>query len=176
MKTKFITRFFQILWEMVQEAPRTISNLLVYESMARKNLRMGGIDPRTFYLGISNLKKRGLLTANKNCYAFTPKGRAWLKKPLLQHKKSIYRSWDKKWRIILFDVPQEFHNKRVAFQRNLKKLGFYMLQKSVFAYPYPCQDEISELINRLEIGDYVSMLIASSVGQYESKLKDTFGL
>lgn len=51
--------------------------------------------------------------------------------------------WDKKWRIIIFDIPEgQRRIARDALRNKLKKLGFYLIQKSVWVYPYPCEKEI----------------------------------
>ncbi|MBI4159666.1 hypothetical protein HY504_00705 [Candidatus Wolfebacteria bacterium] len=50
--------------------------------------------------------------------------------------------WDKKWRLIMFDIPHNKKASRDALRAKLRQLDFYPLQKSVFVTPYPCEDEI----------------------------------
>jgi len=50
--------------------------------------------------------------------------------------------WDRKWRLVIFDIPHSKKQARDALHRKLDEMGFYPLQKSVFIYPYPCEDEI----------------------------------
>src|SRR3989344_4593151 len=50
--------------------------------------------------------------------------------------------WDKLWRLVIFDIPEEERTGRMALAAKLKELGFYPLQKSVFIHPYECKDEI----------------------------------
>lgn len=57
----------------------------------------------------------------------------------------IPKKWDRKWRVIIFDVPEEKKVRRNAFRGKLKELGFYPLQKSVWVCPYSCAKEISLL-------------------------------
>ena len=52
------------------------------------------------------------------------------------------KRWDKKWRIVIFDIPHENRLVREALRGFLKRLGFCQVQKSVWAYPYDCRDEI----------------------------------
>lgn len=42
------------------------------------------------------------------------------------------KDWDKKWRVVIFDIPEEKRVIRNLFRRNLKKWGFKHLQKSVW--------------------------------------------
>lgn len=66
------------------------------------------------------------------------------------------KRWDKKWRIVIFDICQSKLTKRELFRGKLKELGFHPLQKSVWACPYSCLDEIEVLreffgLNKSEI-------------------------
>ncbi len=70
------------------------------------------------------------------------------------------RRWDKKWRIVLFDIPEEKREIRDALRQKLKNLGFLEFQKSVFIFPYPCEDEINFIINFFDIHNHVYYLEA----------------
>src|SRR3989344_3005352 len=70
------------------------------------------------------------------------------------------KKWDKKWRIVLFDIPEPKKKTRDALRRKLKKLGFLEFQKSVFIFPFPCRDEINFIINFFDIHDNVFYLEA----------------
>ena len=52
------------------------------------------------------------------------------------------KQWDGVWRLIIFDIPEKLKIKREAFRGKLKELGFYLLQKSIWAYPYSCGREV----------------------------------
>jgi DNA-binding transcriptional regulator PaaX len=68
--------------------------------------------------------------------------------------------WDKKWRIVLFDIPEEKRKIRDALRKKLKNLGFLEFQKSVFIFPYPCSNEINFVVNFFDIHNYVYYLEA----------------
>lgn len=83
------------------------------------------------------------------------------------------KNWDKKWRIIIFDIPE---NKKIAreFLRNkMKELGFYQLQKSVLITPWKCQDEIDFIKHFYNVGEFVTYIEAESFDD-EEKLKKYF--
>lgn len=84
-------------------------------------------------------------------------------------------TWDKKWRIVLFDIPEHLRKKRDALRNKLKQLVFFEFQKSVFAYPYDCKDEIDFIIEFLEIRPYVRYIVAESLDN-ELHLKKYFKL
>lgn len=66
------------------------------------------------------------------------------------------KKWDKKWRMVIFDVPQRGYKKaRDALRKKLESLGFYQLQKSVWIHPYECRNEIDFIIEFFNISPYV---------------------
>jgi CRISPR-associated endonuclease Cas2 len=85
------------------------------------------------------------------------------------------KQWDKKWRIVIFDVPTEKDRERVEFRRRIKSIGFYQVQKSVWAYPYPCEDELLALAAMLEIEDFIEILTVKRM-LHEQELKEHFSL
>ncbi|MFH1956722.1 MAG: CRISPR-associated endonuclease Cas2 [Patescibacteria group bacterium] len=83
--------------------------------------------------------------------------------------------WDKKWRIVLFDVPEKTRKIRDAFRDHLKNLGFYEFQKSVFVHPYDCHDEIEYLIEFYNARRFIRFITAESIDN-ELHLKQHFKL
>lgn len=53
-------------------------------------------------------------------------------------------TWDRKWRIVFFDLPAT-HEARNHFREKLISIGFFQMQKSVYVYPFPCEKEIQFL-------------------------------
>lgn len=83
--------------------------------------------------------------------------------------------WDKKWRIVLFDIPEYLRNKRCVLRNKLEDLRFFKYQKSVFVYPYDCKNEIDFIIEFLEIRKFVRFIIAENLDN-ELHLKKYFNL
>ena len=63
--------------------------------------------------------------------------------------------WDKRWRLVFFDIPEKQRQKRDDFRSKLKEIGFIELQHSAWIFPYPCQKEIDFLMEFFEIRNYV---------------------
>ncbi len=63
--------------------------------------------------------------------------------------------WDGKWRVVFFDIPEKKKKARNALREKLRDLGFCEMQKSIFAFPYECQDEINFVVTLFEIKSYV---------------------
>lgn len=71
--------------------------------------------------------------------------------------------WDKKWRMVIFDIPERQKVLRDVFRGHLRRMCFYELQKSVFVHPYPCADEMDFLIELHEARPYVRTMIVESI-------------
>ncbi len=67
------------------------------------------------------------------------------------------KKWDKKWRMVIFDIPEHHKKARNALRDKLRELEFYQLQKSVWIHPYECRDEINFIIEFFNISSYVRM-------------------
>ncbi len=60
------------------------------------------------------------------------------------------KKWDEHWRVVTFDIPENYKKARDALSRKLREIELYPLQKSVFVCPFECGDEIdfiSEFFN-----------------------------
>jgi len=85
------------------------------------------------------------------------------------------KRWDKKWRLVIFDIPNSKKPAREVFRELLKRLGFVQLQKSVFLQPFPCEDEIEFLRLNFGISKFVQTIIISKL-ENEEFYKQKFNL
>ena len=86
------------------------------------------------------------------------------------------RKWDKKWRIFIFDIPTNpkiYHQAREALRRKIKELGFHQMQKSVWVFPYACEDEILFVAELFHVQKYIEILTVEKL-LHEEKLKKVF--
>jgi len=86
------------------------------------------------------------------------------------------KTWDGRWRIILYDIPDSQSTQRDILRDRLKRLGFFPLQKSTFVLPYPCEDELDVLIQHLGIAEHVTFFATNSLGYQEAEALFFFGL
>jgi len=100
------------------------------------------------------------------------------KRALTYRHKSIRvpkpTKWDKKWRLILFDVPEDEREVRNAFRDHLDYMGFCCIQKSAWAYPFHCKNEIDFIVESLDIRKYVRYLLVEHIDN-EEHIKRFFG-
>ena len=177
MREKFIIKFLETVkdiivdigvgWSQIPYKGVRYSRSKIYNSIDRKE-----------YYGFRNLESRRLIRSVDNeHFVFTKHGQKWLSKSFSKYFKIKNKgNWDKKWRIVIFDIPQELHNERTRFRRKLKSLGFAMLQKSVFAFPYPCEEEVGYICEGLGVSNYIDVIIAESIGSREKELLKIFHL
>lgn len=85
------------------------------------------------------------------------------------------QKWDRKWRIVLFDIPESNKKERDGLRYRLKRLGFFEYQKSVFVHPYDCKNEIDYIVEFWFIRKFVRFIIADFLDN-ELHLKHHFGL
>jgi DNA-binding transcriptional regulator PaaX len=83
--------------------------------------------------------------------------------------------WDRKWRMVMFDIPHRKKQAREVFRGKLRTLGFYPIQKSVFIVPYVCDKEIEFVASVLNIRQYILFFTLSRF-EGEEQLKRHFSL
>lgn len=83
--------------------------------------------------------------------------------------------WDGKWRMIIFDIPENLKRARYSLRNKFKEWDFYPLQKSVWVWPYECRSEIDFLIEFWHIGSYVRIVEANKFDG-EEFVRKHFGL
>lgn len=119
-------------------------------NLARALLKRKKHKPKDVYDTFRRLQKEGCIgitKKNHQIYIYlTEKGekRAGIYQINdLKIKKA--KRWDRKWRLIVFDIEELKRAKREAFRGILKNLGVKPLQQSVWLYPYECRREIDLL-------------------------------
>lgn len=83
--------------------------------------------------------------------------------------------WDRRWRMVIYDVDSRKKRLRDVFRGALKSLGFYQLQKSVWLYPYPCEQQISFLREYYGVGNEVLYVVATTL-EDDAPYREYFGL
>lgn len=136
--------------------------------------------PHALKRSLMVLKKDRLLRLEKRGEEYvlilTERGRDRIRKGKIENLQIIKpKHWDKKWRLVLFDVPEQHKKAREAIRRKLRELGFYHLQKSCFVYPFECRDEIDFVTEFFNVSDHVNYIVAESVDG-EKELKNFFKL
>lgn len=108
--------------------------------------------------------------AEKGCIVFvekdgkryariTEKGEQMLQFETEKAAMAKKRRWDRRWRIVIFDIPERRKSVRVSLRRFMGEYGFVRLQDSVWVYPYDCEDLIALAKANFRIGADVLYMI-----------------
>lgn len=125
---------------------------------------------------IKDLQKMNYIKVSKNgkkVYLIEKGALEFLKFNLLRRKPE----WDRKWRVVIFDIVEKKRGQRNFLRKQLKWLGFRELQKSVWAFPYDIKKELEELLTICDFdaqGD-IRFLTVEKI-EDDKDLKREFGL
>lgn len=117
---------------------------------------------------VSYLRRRGLvrrITEGKKSYIeITQKGREHIRKMEFDDL-SVTRPevWDKKWRVVISDIPEKERVLRNVMRAKLYQIGFLQVQKSVFVFPFECTREVNLICDNLGGRKYIKYLIADII-------------
>jgi DNA-binding transcriptional regulator PaaX len=162
------------------QSPIFISRIIQGMKKDGLNLGKGRKERKQFSNTFNRLKRQGLIvfeTKGKQTYIrLSPEGK---KQAGAQQIDELLidtsPTWDGKWRILIFDIPEQTRIKREALRGKLKELGFVLLQKSVWVHAYPCRDELALLKNFFGFMDHDYIFLeVNSLGAHESALKRNF--
>lgn len=96
----------------------------------------------------------------QNQYRLTTKGVDRYQKIQIDELRIVTpKKWDKKWRLVVFDIPQIHQKQRHRLLHALRVLNFYMLQQSVWIHPFECEKEVGVLLNYLKLEKNVSFMV-----------------
>jgi phenylacetic acid degradation operon negative regulatory protein len=148
-----------------------------FETKGAMARRLRGMSRRQFDHGIVHLRQRGMVTIiSKKDKKFIKITRAGQLELLLKKaKKALKQQWDGKWRVIIFDIPENSKDKRHLFRALLKANGFYKLQDSVYINPYSLNLEAIRYLKETGLIDYIRILRVDKLDS-DSFLKRHFGL
>lgn len=120
---------------------------------------------------IKRLERQDLISIegknNQTSILITEKGKRRLLQYDYENLNLKDKKMDGKWRVVIFDIPENKKRNRDAFRRKLTELGFIRLQDSVFASPYNCKNEIDFLCHFLLISDFVTLLVVAKIDRGE---------
>lgn len=158
--------------------PRILPKLLKYASY---KLKLSKKKKQQFFNSFYYLKKKGLVNIEykgKQIYiSLTDKGKKVVGKYQIDDLKikKPWR-WDKKWRILIFDIKDKQRIKREALRGKIKELGMFQLQKSVWVHPYDFFNEMDLLRRFFGLKDDEMKLIVASKIENDQEARAFFGL
>jgi len=127
------------------------------------------------------LVRKGLVTfVEKDGRKFARLTPAGTKQLELEQQKAALRlqknkRWDKRWRVIIFDIPERRRGVRGRLRAIMQECGFVRLQDSVWVYPHDCEELIVLLKAELKAGSSVLYMVVEKI-ENDLWLKNHFSL
>jgi len=107
------------------------------------------------YIKIKNLElNRGVV--------LTKKGEEKVLRVKLKIKKQEARK-DKKWQMIIFDIPEKKRHLRDLLRDKLCLLGYRMLQQSIWVCPYNVTKETEFILRKYSLDPYVKIFLIEEI-------------
>lgn len=128
---------------------------------------------------LGRLAAKGLVTFEegdgKRYARITEKGERLLQMETERTTMAKKRRWDRRWRVVIFDIPERRKNVRASLRRFMNEYGFVRLQDSVWIYPYDCEDLIALAKANFKIGADVLYMIVERL-ERDKHLREYFKL
>ncbi|MEK7604688.1 MAG: CRISPR-associated endonuclease Cas2 [Patescibacteria group bacterium] len=128
---------------------------------------------------LGRLAARGLIefseVRGRRVARITEKGELVVKMELEKKVSNKKRRWDRRWRVVIFDIPERRKGIRVSLRRFMQEYGFVRLQDSVWIYPYDCEDLIALVKASFRVGADVLYMIVERL-ERDAHLREHFDL
>ena len=157
-------------------APNVVKSL---EKFIPKDKRVG--TKYSANRSLSQLIERGLVNLEKTptgtFVQLTKKGEQALSSMDLNkiHAYQSKKKWDRKWRVVIFDIKEKRRVLRDKLRRTLIEIGFIKLQNSVWVYPYDVEDLVKMLKADFKIGKDVLYMIVDQI-ENDTSIRRHFSL
>ena len=124
---------------------------------------------------VARLERAGFIEqkgGKEGLYILTKKGKEKAMRQAIEKMEVLsQKTWDKKWRLIMFDIPENKMQSRRGINFALKKLGCVQYQKSVFVTPFPCEKEIGYVGESFGVRDNICIVVATEIEKSEALRK-----
>lgn len=162
---------------LLQMAAKTLDGCLVLAAcfVDQKGLKKGDyvyglsdiVTKNAAWKAVKRLQDKGCLEKfekdGETHYRITEKGRNSIEKYVFDQE-----TWDRKWRIVTFDIPEQQKKLRESLRRTLKNSGFKQLQRSVWISPFDVLDDVEKLVDDHDLHECMWYFLSDSMKNDES--------
>ncbi|MDO8624117.1 MAG: CRISPR-associated endonuclease Cas2 [bacterium] len=128
---------------------------------------------------LGRLATKGLIVfveeRGKRYARITEKGTRMLQMEIQRGGTTKKRRWDRRWRVVIFDIPERRKSVRSRLRRFMDEYGFVRLQDSVWVYPYDCEDLIALAKTEFRLGADVLYMVVERL-ERDKHLREHFSL
>ena len=124
-----------------------------------KLLNTFSLSDNAIRLGLSRMSRQKLLRSRKkgrnSYYSLSKKGYDWMLCGRHRGLERECRPWDKKWRLLIYNIPEKLRSKRDALRKKLHNTGYGSLGPSIWLSPYDFKEELTMFIDKLKVSDHI---------------------
>jgi len=142
---------------------KLLKDIFGVQGYSRKRIKE--IKESTIRSSFYRLRKQGLLYKDpkKKIYYLTDKGKKMALNIKSRYIASAKPLWDKKFRIVFFDIPESKKGWRNAIRRELAVAQFHQLQKSVYIGKHPLPEDFYRDLERNNLLRYIFLLTVGDI-------------
>jgi hypothetical protein len=163
---------FDVFTSSYSEAYRKARKLMLYGPSSRKSIIEPLRESQRFYNLLYHLQKEGLIkkkNKGKTSWLITKKGKEKLRKLKEQQKDFIPKKTynlekGDDLKIVIFDIPEKYREKRDWLRWVLLNLNFKMLQKSVWIGQNKLPQDFIKDLKELNILQYIEIFSVNKTG------------
>ena len=85
------------------------------------------------------------------------------------------KRWDRRYRLVMFDIPEKRKEMRNHLRFEMREIGFLRIQNSVWVYPYDCEEFIALLKADLHVGKDVLYAGGEEI-ENDARIREHFNL
>ncbi|WP_400162532.1 phenylacetic acid degradation operon negative regulatory protein PaaX [Brevibacillus sp. TJ4] len=127
-----------------------------------------GLSEPAVRAAISRMLRQGWLVSrkvgNRSYYSMSERGKKRLEEAAARIYKVDTDSWDGKWCIVSYNIPEERRALRDQLRQELGWMGFGMLTTSTWISPNDLGQRVKELTESYGIADHVEIFYAEHLG------------
>ncbi len=85
--------------------------------------------------------------------------------------------WDGRWRMVMYDIPEDKKTAREHIRRLVKQLGFVQLQRSIWIHPLPCLEQFEKIKEANGLEDTLILIETgeiTGVDKFKSHFKNLY--
>src|SRR4051794_22051872 len=127
-------------------------------------LKAFGHNEQAVRMTVSRMRKQGLLQSerkgNKSYYGLTERGVSRVDEAARRIYKLHPHEWDGKWRVIMYNIPEEKRQVRDEFRKELQWSSFGNLSNGCWISPNNLKNEVNLLISKYQIEEYVHLFLS----------------
>lgn len=118
------------------------------------------VDEATARTTLWRLEKKGLVMRRARRYEVTEEGVRIVE---MLHREEKQPEWDGKWRLVMFDIPEDKRAERDWLRYQLGLVDYRPLQKSVFIGRYPLEEGVYAWLMQKRLNRCVRLLTVGDI-------------